>query len=118
MADEKKPISKVVAKLEYEQRFYLGDYQHETIKISLEGPFEDVRDGKDLPRLMLYTATNMKRLTQKVHEGVDPRKYEGLEGQGMEVVKEGETAEDKDIKAKKEDPKPEPKKEPKKEEDI
>jgi hypothetical protein len=114
MDDEKKPISKVVAKLEYEQRFNLGDYQHEMIKISLEGPFEDVRDGKDLPRLMLYTVTNMKRLTQKVHEGVDPRKYDGLDGQGIEVVKEGDTAEDKEVQTKEgktEEPKkPEPKK--------
>lgn len=73
---EEKPLSRVVAKIEYEQKFNLGSYNSETIKIVLEGPFEDIREGKDLPRLMLYTAINMKKLVDKVHNGVDPKKYE------------------------------------------
>lgn len=74
---EEKPLSRVVAKIEYEQKFNLGSYNSETIKIVLEGPFEDMRDGKDLPRLMLYTAANMKRLVDKVHKNeINPNKYE------------------------------------------
>jgi len=124
---DKSPVSKVIARLEYEQKFNLGKYQMETIKIVIEGPFEDIRDGKDLPRLLLYTATNMKKLTQKVHDGVDPRKYENLPDgveakvEDVEGINEGEEPEVKPPVApvkppevKKEQPK-EPPKEPKKE---
>lgn len=84
---EDKPTSKIVAKVEYEQKFNLGNYSSETIKVVLEGPIEEVIDSKDVARLLLGTATNLKKITQKVHDNVDPKKYDNLPD-GVEVKKE------------------------------
>jgi hypothetical protein len=64
--------SKVTARLEFEKKYNLGNYEHESLKIIIEGPYNDIRDGKDLPRLLLPTWRNMVTLTEKVRERATP----------------------------------------------
>jgi|SRR5271157_4857054 len=70
--------TKLIAKLEFKKKFNLGNYEDETLGVSIEGPYNIIKDGKDLIKLLLPTWVNMVVLTEKVQERVKPEEVAKL----------------------------------------
>ena len=58
----------ILARIEVEKKWNLGAYESETIKVVLEGPFEMLKNGKDLPKMLLYVTYNSVKLLERVRE--------------------------------------------------
>lgn len=67
-----KDDSKVLVKLEMEKKYNVGPYASETYKISIEGPYDSIKEGREIPVLVSPTFYNMGALitvTKKKLEG-------------------------------------------------
>lgn len=114
--EDNEALEKINTEIHYERKFGSGGlietYGHEVIGFKLTGPFKDVKDGKDLPKLCFNVIANMKILADRINskkaaELTDaakkpdppkaPPKAESVKKKGQkEPVKEPKKKENKD----------------------
>lgn len=69
MQDEDVKDSKITAKVRVEMKFNTGNYESETYEVVVEGPYNDVKEGKDLVRLLYPVIKNAKTTIKKAKDG-------------------------------------------------
>jgi hypothetical protein len=59
-------------KLGIEKKFNVAQWEYETYKIELEGPYDGMMEAKDMVRLLLPVVRNMRTVTVKAYKGERP----------------------------------------------
>ena len=117
--EDNEALNKIATEIFYERKFGSGgnieNYGHEVIGFKLVGPFQDVKDGKDLPKLCFNVLANMKILADQINskkanelasaakkpeEPQPPPKKE----EGKKAKKEEKKEEKKEVKKEEKDP--------------
>jgi len=69
--EDNEALDKLNTEVVYERKFGSGgpieNYGHEIISFKLSGPFKDIKEGKDLPKLCFSVLANMKILAQQIN---------------------------------------------------
>lgn len=88
METSKKEQSQIVAKVEYSKTYNLGNYSSRKITISLEGPFDELSNRKELPRLLWPVGYNCDKVCDKIHSGeIPPKSYDETNVQDEKLYK-------------------------------
>lgn len=59
-------MEEIGAKLRYVRRFNLGQYQHEEIEITIEGPYKAIKEGQNLVADLVTTSSALGTLATSV----------------------------------------------------
>lgn len=77
-------------KLSVEKKFNVVQWEYETYKIELEGPYDGMMEAKDMVRLLLPVVRNMRTVTVKAYKGEKPDDNTTIVNNTQEVEKKEE----------------------------